>query len=135
MLDLEALLARSDYVSLHVFGGSGNAAMIGARQIALMKPGACLLNLARGEVVDTDALAEALAKGRLKGAAIDAFVTEPPDVSHPLFKLPNVVFTPHSGADSLEAIENVGLMVISDIQDFIAGRRPKRVLNPEVYDR
>ncbi|SFB34560.1 D-3-phosphoglycerate dehydrogenase [Rhizobium sp. NFR07] len=135
IIELDALLSRADYVSLHVFGGTGNTALIGPRQIALMKPGACLLNLARGEVVDNDALAEALAQGRLRGAAIDAFVTEPPDVSQPLFKLSNVVFTPHSGADSLEALENVGLMVISDIKDFIAGRRSPRVLNPEVYDR
>jgi D-3-phosphoglycerate dehydrogenase len=135
ILELEQLLARSDYVSLHVFGGTGNTALIDAEKLGLMKPGACLLNLARGEVVDNDALANALSEGRLRGAAIDAFVTEPPDVSHPLFALPNVVFTPHSGADSLEAFENVGLMVIRDIQDFIAGRRPAHVLNPEVFTR
>ena len=135
LLDLDALLARSDYVSLHVFGGADNSALINAEKLALMKPSACLLNLARGEVVDNDALATAIEAGRLKGAGIDAFVTEPPDVSHPLFKLPGVVFTPHSGADSLEAFENVGLMVISDIKDFIAGNRPARVLNKEVYER
>lgn len=135
ILELDELLARADYVSLHVFGGGGNTALIGASQLALMKPGACLLNLSRGEVVDNDALAQALSGNRLARAAIDAYVTEPPDISHPLFKLPNVVFTPHSGADSLEAMENVGLMVISDIKDFIAGRRPVRVLNPEVYGR
>jgi D-3-phosphoglycerate dehydrogenase len=129
------LLACSDYVSLHVFGGAGNAALLGPERLALMKPSACLLNLARGEVVDNDALAEAISGNRLRAAAIDAFVTEPPDISHPLFKLPNVVFTPHSGADSLEALENVGLMVITDIKDFIAGQRPSRVLNREVYNR
>ncbi|MFB9949145.1 phosphoglycerate dehydrogenase [Rhizobium puerariae] len=135
LLDLDALLARSDYVSLHVFGGTGNAALISADRLALMKPTACLLNLARGEVVDNDALAASIAGGRLRGAAINAFVTEPPDISHPLFKLQNVVFTPHSGADSLEAFENMGRMVIDDIKDFVAGKRPSRVLNPEVLDR
>lgn len=135
LLDLDTLLERSDYVSLHVFGGAGNSALINAEKLALMKPTACLLNLARGEVVDNDALAAAIEAGRLKGAGIDAFITEPPDVSHPLFTLPSVVFTPHSGADSLEAFENVGLMVISDIQDFIAGNRPHRVLNKEVFER
>ncbi|MGH6861499.1 MAG: phosphoglycerate dehydrogenase, partial [Phyllobacterium sp.] len=108
ILELEALLARSDYVSLHVFGGTGNTALIGAKQLALMRSSACLLNLARGEIVDNDELTDALSQNRLRGAAIDAYITEPPDVSHPLFKLPNVVFTPHSGADSLEALENVG---------------------------
>lgn len=133
LLDLDTLLARADYVSLHVFGGAGNAALIGADRLALMKPTACLMNLARGEVVDNDALADAIDNGRLRGAAIDAFVTEPPDISHPLFRSKNVVFTPHSGADSLEAFENMGMMVITDIKDFLAGNRPSRVLNPEVF--
>jgi D-3-phosphoglycerate dehydrogenase len=132
-LDLDALLTRSDYVSLHVFGGTGNAALIGKDRLALMKPTACLMNLARGEVVDNDALADAIETGRLRGAAIDAFVTEPPDISHPLFKSKNVVFTPHSGADSLEAFENMGMMVVNDIKNFLAGISPSRVLNPEVF--
>lgn len=135
LLELDALLAKADYVSLHVFGGAGNAALIGTERLALMKPTACLLNLARGEVVDNDALAAAISAGRLRGAAIDAYVTEPPDISHPLFKLPSVVFSPHSGADSLEAFENMGRMVIDDIESFIAGERPKRLLNPEVFER
>ena len=70
-----------------------------------MKPGARLLNLARGEVVDLDALQAALEAGRLAGPAIDAYVTEPPDISHPIFHNPKVVFMPHSGGDTLEAIE------------------------------
>lgn len=133
LLDLDALLARSDYVSLHVFGSADNTALIDARRLSLMKPTAFLLNLARGEIVDNDSLVQALGEGRLRGAGIDAFITEPPDIAHPLFQLENVVFTPHSGADSLEAFENMGRMVIDDISDFIAGKRPPRVLNKEVY--
>ncbi|MWP38012.1 hydroxyacid dehydrogenase [Rhodobacter sphaeroides] len=128
-LPLEELLARADYVSLHVFGGSGNAALIDDRALARLKPGARLVNLARGEVVDLDAVARALESGQLGGVAIDAYVTEPPDVSHPVFAHPNAVFTPHSGADTLEALENVGLMVIEDIRTLIAGGRPARCLN------
>ncbi|MCE8421285.1 hydroxyacid dehydrogenase, partial [Rhodovulum sulfidophilum] len=71
----------------------------------------------------------ALESGQLGGVAIDAYVTEPPDVSHPVFAHPNAVFTPHSGADTLEALENVGLMVIEDIRTLIAGGRPARCLN------
>ncbi|SNS85342.1 D-3-phosphoglycerate dehydrogenase [[Luteovulum] sphaeroides subsp. megalophilum] len=128
-LPLEELLARADYVSLHVFGGAGNAALIDDRALARLKPGARLVNLARGEVVDLDAVGRALESGQLGGVAIDAYVTEPPDVSHPVFAHPNAVFTPHSGADTLEALENVGLMVIEDIRTLIAGGRPARCLN------
>lgn len=135
LLDLDTLLARSDIVSLHVFGGKDNAALIGKDQLALMKPTACLLNLARGEVVDIDALAEALTAGQLAGAAIDAYVSEPPDTSHPIFRAPRVTFTPHTGADTMESIERVGLMNIEDIETLIAGGRPARCLNPEVFDR
>jgi len=132
-VDVDTLLAKSDYVSLHIFGGTENTAFINADKLAIMKPDACLLNLARGEVVDIDALSDALHNDRLGGAGIDAYVTEPPQTSHPIFSHPRVVFTPHTGADTLEAMANVGLMNISDIEALIRGEKPKRVLNPEVF--
>ncbi|OCX65746.1 hydroxyacid dehydrogenase [Thioclava sp. SK-1] len=128
-LPLPKLLAKADYVSLHVFGGADNAALINAHTLAQMKPGARLINLARGEVVDLDAVSDALISGQLGGVAIDAYVTEPPDTRHPAFAHPNAIFTPHSGADTKEAAENVGLMVIEDIQSLIAGQTPARALN------
>ncbi|MBO0346320.1 phosphoglycerate dehydrogenase [Roseibium sp. CAU 1637] len=128
-LSLQELLATADYVSLHVFGGKGNAALINRDSLTSMKPGARLINLARGEVVDLDAVAEALASGHLGGVAIDAYVQEPPAIDHPVFSHPNAIFTPHSGADTLEALENVGLMVIEDIKTLIAGEMPVRCLN------
>lgn len=133
LLPLEDLLRRSDYVSLHVFGGADNSALIDSSRLALMKPGARLLNLARGEVVDLDALHAALEAGRLAGAGIDAYVQEPPDTTHPIYSNPRVVFLPHSGADTVEAVERVGLMNVADIEEMIAGGQPRRVLNPEVY--
>lgn len=129
MLDLGTLLERSDYVSLHVFGGADNAALINAETLAQMKPGARLINLARGEVVDLDAVAQALESGHLGGVAIDAYETEPPATGHPVFAHPNAVFTPHSGADTVEAVENVGLMVIEDIVTLQSGAIPARCLN------
>lgn len=131
LLSLDQLLSRADYVSLHVFGGGG--ALITAEKLALMKPNACLLNLARGEVVDLDALDAALSAGALGGAGLDAFVQEPPDWSHPIFAQPRAVFTPHTGADTEEAVENVGLMNIADMKELLSGGQPKRTLNPEVY--
>ena len=133
LVGLDDVLARSDYVSLHVFGGKDNAKLIGARELGLMKPTACLLNYARGEIVDFDALADALRQGRLHGAAIDAYTSEPPDRSHPLFADPRVVFTPHSGAETTESLERMGLMNVEDIDCVLAGGRPPRTLNPEVF--
>ncbi|MCX8997335.1 phosphoglycerate dehydrogenase [Rhizobiaceae bacterium BDR2-2] len=135
IVDLPELLARSHYLSLHVFGGADNAALIDASALSKMKPGARLLNLARGEVTDIDAVYDALQSGQLGGAAFDAYTVEPPDRSHPIFTHPKAVFMPHSGADTVEAVENVGLMNIADIETLIAGGRPARVLNPEVFER
>lgn len=133
LVPLDNLLRHSDYVSLHVFGGKDNSALVNSKTIAAMKPGARLLNLARGEVIDLDAASEALESGHLGGIALDAYIDEPPDRTHPIFRHPNAVFMPHSGADTLEALENVGLMNIEDIKDMMAGGRPSRVLNPEVF--
>ncbi|MCC8191297.1 MAG: phosphoglycerate dehydrogenase [Planctomycetes bacterium] len=130
LVDLEPLLRRADYVSLHVFGGKENTHLIGAAELALMRPTAFLLNFARGEVVDTDALAAALEGGVIAGAAIDAYTVEPPDRSHPLFACPKVVFTPHSGADTRESVERMGMMVVTDIAALLAGEQPPRILNP-----
>ncbi|TPE51431.1 NAD(P)-dependent oxidoreductase [Amaricoccus solimangrovi] len=132
MLPLAALLARADYVALHL---SGTTRVLGAAEIAAMKPGARLLNLARGEVIDLDALTAALARGHLAGAAIDVYTHEPPDRSHPIFADPKVIFTPHAGGNTLQAVERIGLMNIADIETLLAGGRPARVLNPQVFGK
>jgi len=133
LVPLDALLTQSDFVSLHVFGGKENHHLIGAGQMERMKPTAYLMNFARGEILDLDALAAALDRDRLLGAAIDAYVQEPPDRSHPIFRHPRVVFTPHSGADTTESVERMGLMNVADIDLILAGGRSPRVLNPEIY--
>ncbi len=132
--ELPELLEQSDYVSLHIFGGEENTNLIDAAALARMKPTACLMNYARGEVVDLDALDAALRKGTLRGAAIDAYISEPPNFSHPIFSNPNVVFTPHTGADTAESVERVGMMNVLDIESILKGERPSRVLNPAIYD-
>lgn len=135
LLPFADLLARSDHVSLHVQGGPSTAGLIGAAQIAQMKPGACILNLARGDVLDLDALDHALGSGHLSGAAIDAYAVEPPDRRHPIFANPRVIFSPHSGADTAEALVRMGHMVIDDIETILAGGRPARTVNPAVFER
>ena len=109
---LEAVLAEADVVSLHVDGRASNANLIGARELAAMKPGALLLNLSRGHVVDVGALAQAIGSGRIGGAALDVFPEEPrtndDPFDSPLRGLPNVILTPHVGGSTEEAQEAIG---------------------------
>jgi len=111
MPSLDALLTESDVVSLHVDGRIGNTALIGAAELSRMKPGALLLNLSRGHVVDVGALAQALGSGRIGGAAIDVFPDEPATnadpFDSPLRGLKNVILTPHIGGSTEEAQEAI----------------------------
>jgi phosphoglycerate dehydrogenase-like enzyme len=93
---LDHLLAEADYLSLHVHLNATTRHMIDGRAFGLMKPTAVLLNVARGELVDEDALVEALQQGTIKGAGVDAFAQEPLPADHPLLQLDNVILTPHS---------------------------------------
>ncbi len=111
MRSLDALLAESDVVSLHVDGRAANSALIGAAELGRMKPGALLLNLSRGHVLDVGALAQALGSGRIGGAAVDVFPEEPATNAEPfdspLRGLANVVLTPHVGGSTEEAQEAI----------------------------
>jgi phosphoglycerate dehydrogenase-like enzyme len=93
--DLDRVIQQSDYLSLHLHLNDGTRHIIDARRLGLMKPTAYLINVARGALVDEQALHSALAEGRLAGAGLDVFSTEPMDPDHPLLKLPSVVATPH----------------------------------------
>ena len=112
MPSLDALLAESDVVSLHVDGRADNTALIGAAELSRMKPGALLLNLSRGHIVDVGALAQALGSGRIGGAALDVFPDEPATnadpFDSPLRGLKNVILTPHIGGSTEEAQEAIG---------------------------
>ena len=111
MRSLDALLAEADVVSLHVDGRKDNTLIIGAAQLAKMKPGALFLNLSRGHVVDVEALAEALQSGRIAGAAVDVFPEEPrtnaDPFASPLQGLKNVILSPHIGGSTEEAQEAI----------------------------
>jgi D-3-phosphoglycerate dehydrogenase len=123
MESLEQLLAQSDFVTLHVPETPQTKHMIGAAEIAKMKPGACLLNMSRGTVVVIDALAAALKSGNIGGAAVDVYPTEPESNSDgfetPLRGLPNVILTPHVGGSTEEAQEAIGREVASSLVRFL----------------
>ncbi|HEX4129751.1 MAG TPA: C-terminal binding protein [Pirellulales bacterium] len=130
--DLDTLLARSDYVSLHIPATSDTKHLIGAAQFARMKPTAYLINTARGAVLDEAALAEALRRGQLAGAALDVQATEPPDLSKPPMNDPRVIVTPHAAFVSQESLENLRSRVARQVVDRLAGRVPENVVNPQV---
>jgi D-3-phosphoglycerate dehydrogenase / 2-oxoglutarate reductase len=136
-LDLNELLAESDFVTLHVPETDETKNMMTAERIGRMKKGACLLNLARGTVVDIPALAAALKSGHLAGAAVDVFPEEPkgngPGFVSELVGLPNTILTPHIGGSTEEAQYNIGLEVGGRLLDFLnAGMTTGAVNFPQV---
>lgn len=129
---LQSLLAESDFVTLHTPSTQQTRHLIDAAAIAAMKPAACLINHARGALVDTAALANALKEGRLCGAAVDVLETEPPPPALEFVQLENVIVTPHSAALTDEAMRRMGGDAGEDILRVLRGERPHACANPEV---
>jgi len=132
---LEEIAGRADFLSCHVPLTPETRGMVSRDLLKLMKPGAFLINIARGPVVDIDALADALASGQIRGAGIDVFPQEPPDISHPLFSLDNVIVTPHAGGVAEDACENCLSHGVRAVVDYMAGRLPSDIANPEVLEK
>jgi glycerate dehydrogenase len=120
---LDDLLRQSDVVTLHLPLGPDTRNLIGARELALMKPGALLINTARGGLVDEAALAAALREGRIGGAGFDVLTTEPPRAGNPLLdaKLPNLLVTPHVAWASRQAMQGLADQLMDNIEAFAAG--------------
>jgi D-3-phosphoglycerate dehydrogenase len=118
---LDALLAQSDVASLHCPLTPETHGLIDARAFGLMKPGALLINTARGEVVDETALLDALTSGRIAAAGLDSFAVEPPAKDNPLWSLPNVIVTPHCGGVTEEARREVSLMTVRNVLALLQG--------------
>ena len=132
IVELDALLPKSDYVSLHVPLVEETRHLIGAPELAKMKPTAFLINTARGGVIDHAALAKALNEGQLAGAALDVQETEPPDLSQPPYNDPRVIVTPHAAFVSEESLENLRRRTATQVADWLTGKTPENVVNPEV---
>jgi glyoxylate reductase len=134
-LPLKDLLVQSDFISLHVPLNEYTQGLIGAAELALMKPTAILINTARGAVVDQKALFEALKSGRLAGAGLDVVEIEPIPGDDPLLTLNNVVFTPHIGSASVATRTKMAVMAVRNLIAGLKGERLPNCVNPEIYDK
>jgi D-3-phosphoglycerate dehydrogenase len=135
LVGLDELLASSDVVSLHTVVTPANAGMVNASFLHKMRPGALLINTARGELIDEAALQRALEKKHLAGAALDCFGKEPPGADHPLLRMAQVIATPHMGAHTDEAVNAMGRMSLDACLAVLRGERPGHIVNPEVYKK
>ncbi len=129
LVGLPELLLRSDVITVHTPLTAQTRGMIGRAQLEAMKPGAVVLNVARGGIIDEEALAEALATGRLAGAAVDVFASEPMPADHALRTAPNTVLTPHLGASTSEAQDRVGEEMASQVVLALSGITPPYAVN------
>lgn len=135
LAELHEVLREADFVSLHSRLTPGNRRLIGAAELRLMKPGAYFVNVARGELVDQDALVTALRERRLAGAALDVFAVEPLPPGDPLLELDNVILTPHWAASTSDAWQATGRAMAAGMLRVARGEVPENVVNPAVLDR
>ena len=133
MVPLDELIKRSKYISLHTVLTPETEGMINDKNLQYLQTGSYLINLSRGEAIDSlDTILEALNDGRLAGAGLDVFVPEPADISHPIFKHPNFLTAPHVASLTKNAIDTIHLWMANDIKAVLEGERPKNLVNPEV---
>jgi phosphoglycerate dehydrogenase-like enzyme len=133
LVSFEDLLKRSDFVTLHLPMSADSKHLINKKTLALMKPTAYLINTARGGVIYEPDLVDALREKRIAGAGLDVFDEEPPPVDHPLFKLDNVVLTPHAAGVDRLSITEMALSSAKAIVSFSRGEWPEeKVVNPKV---
>jgi D-3-phosphoglycerate dehydrogenase / 2-oxoglutarate reductase len=132
-VELDDLLRRSDYVSISCPLTKDNRGMIGARQYALMQKHAYFITTARGFIHDEAALADALRNRQIAGAGLDVWAKEPPPPDHPLLQFDNVLASPHTAGVTKEARENMGRIAAEQVLDALDGKRPPRIINPEVW--
>jgi phosphoglycerate dehydrogenase-like enzyme len=130
VMPLHAALREADIVSVHTPFTAATAGLIGSDALACMKPTGWLVNTSRGGVVDGDALFDALQSGRIAGAALDVFPTEPPPPDLPLLHLPNVVVSPHCAGITRQAYERLAMTAARDIDAVLRGQRPAGMIEP-----
>lgn len=136
LVDLVTLLKQSDYITVHVPLTGETRKLISEKEFRLMKSGVFLINCARGAIVDEEALYTALVEGRIAGAALDVFSNEPPSSTHPLFKLSNVMFTPHTAGATGESLVRLAISVDEDVSNVLKGKLPEiqKIINRSLVE-
>jgi len=132
-VSFEELLKTADYVTLHTPHTSETHQMIGEEELNIMKPTSYLINTSRGKVIDEENLAKALKEGKIAGAGLDVYYDEP-EVYPGLLELDNVILLPHLGSASLETRTKMAIIAAENLRDFLLGKIPKNIVNPEIYD-
>jgi D-3-phosphoglycerate dehydrogenase len=130
---VEALLPHVQVVSLHCPSIPETHHLINADTLKLLPAGSYLINVARGALIDHDALYDALSSGHLAGAGLDVFDPEPPIANHPLFSLPNTICTPHIGSYTAAGLERMQVMACEQVVSALRGERPTNLVNPDVW--
>lgn len=134
LCDLDTLLREADFVSVHIARCEETLGLIAGPEFAKMKPGATLINTARGGIVDEEALAAALRGGALAAAGLDVFAQEPLAPDSPLLDLPNVVLAPHIGSASRATREKMAMLAVDNLLDGLRGARMRHCANPGIYE-
>lgn len=129
---LDELLQQSDFVSIHVASNEHTHQLIGRKQLAQMKKSAILINVARGQVIDEQALIDALNQQQILGAGLDVYAKEPLQTS-PLFALPNVVTLPHIGSATIETRQAMNNLAFENLSNALNGKPPTYMVNPSVW--
>ncbi|MFN8590196.1 MAG: C-terminal binding protein [Thermomicrobiales bacterium] len=135
LVPLDDLLRRSDIVTIHTPLTPETRGMMNAEKLALMKPTAVLVNTARGPIIDLPALADALERGKLAGAALDVVDPEPLPADAPFYRMPNVILTPHSAYYSERSVDLVRRETLLEAVQVLRGKRPRTVANPAVLEK
>jgi glyoxylate reductase len=133
-VDFLDLLRESDFVSLHVALTPETHHLISTRELKLMKKTAVLINAARGPVVDTEALTQALIDGEIFAAGLDVTDPEPLPADHPLVSLPNAIIVPHIASATVQTRNAMASLAARNIVELVNGRRPAAIVNPEVFN-
>jgi len=136
LVSLSELIQQSKYISLHTTLTPETEGIINANNLQQLQHGSYLVNLSRGEAIDSlDSILDALNDGRLAGAGLDVFVPEPADISHPIFRHPNFLSAPHVASLTHKAVDTIHLWMANDIKAVLDGQTPKRLVNPDVLDQ
>ncbi len=133
--DMEAVLKNSDFLSIHTPLTAETRKLLGPKELSLMKPGSFLINTARGEIVDTEFLAKLLSEKKIAGAAVDVFDGEVPSKDNPLFKLDNVILTPHAAAFTTETTAKMALHASIGVVEVLSNTKPRWCVNKEVLEK